>query len=260
MTSSAPSIAELRAVGQPDAVVGRASGEHWSGRLYMRRVSPYLTRLLLRTALSANTITWLMTPVGVLAALSLTLPGVGGALGAVALVQVQQLLDCSDGELARWRGTFSAAGIYLDRIAHHVTTAALPIALGIRADGGWDAIGGWTTVGFGVAVLALLIMAETDLVTVARAESGLAPGADTNTVAAPRAGLLRRVRRAAGFVPFYRAFVPVEATLLALAASIVDAIAGHLVGTRVLLCVLVVVGVVTVTGHLVGVLSSRRLR
>ena len=57
------------------------------------------------------------------------------------LIQVQILLDCSDGELARWRQQFSPAGIYLDRFAHYVTETLLPIALGIRADGGWDEIG-----------------------------------------------------------------------------------------------------------------------
>ena len=52
------------------------------------------------------------------------------ALGAVVLIQLQLLLDCSDGELARWRGVSSPAGIYLDRMAHNLTEAALPIALG----------------------------------------------------------------------------------------------------------------------------------
>jgi len=259
-SSPRPSITELRAVTQPDAVVGRTSAEHWSGRLYMRRLSPYVTRLLLGTSLSATTVTALMTPIGLMAALSLTLPGIAGALGAVVLLQVQELIDCTDGELARWRGTFSAAGIYLDRIAHHVTTAALPIALGVRADGGWDAIGGWTTVGLGVAVLALLIMAETHLVVVARTEAGLPLAADTVTVAAPRGSRLRRLRRMARFVPFFRAFVPVEASLLALAAAVADVLLGGLGGTRTLLLALVGVGIVTFAGHLVGVLSSQRLR
>ncbi len=36
----------------------------------MRRLSPYLTRVLLATPLSANAVTWLMIPVGLLAARS----------------------------------------------------------------------------------------------------------------------------------------------------------------------------------------------
>src|SRR3954470_14275010 len=198
MRSSPPSIAELRAVTQPPAVFERSSGEHWAGRLYMRRLSPYLTRRLIATRLSADAITWLMVPVGLLAALALTVPGVGGALGAVVLVQVQLLLDCSDGEVARWRGSFGAKGIYADRIAHHITDAALACALGIRADGGWDAIDGWTTIGLVLAVLGLLIKAESSLVHVARAARGRRAPADTEATARPRAAGLARVRRALG--------------------------------------------------------------
>ena len=35
-----PTIAELRAVTQPPSIFARDSGEHWAGRLYIRRVSP----------------------------------------------------------------------------------------------------------------------------------------------------------------------------------------------------------------------------
>lgn len=260
MTSFTPSIAELRDVAQPPATLGRASGEHWAGRLYMRRVSPYVTRALLRTPLSANGVTWLMVPSGLLAAACLTLPGLGGALGAVAFVQLQLLFDCCDGEVARWRGESSPAGVYIDRIAHHVTDAALPAALGVRAAGGWDSMDGWTTLGLAVAVLALLIKAESHLVVVARAEAGLPRVADTTAAAAPRPGVLRRVRRAMGVAPFFRAFVTVEFTVLALAAAVVDALAGDLVGTRALLVALVPVAVLTAVGHLVAVLTSDRLR
>ncbi|MGH3032893.1 MAG: CDP-alcohol phosphatidyltransferase family protein, partial [Gaiellaceae bacterium] len=42
---SLPSIAELRAVTQPEGLLERPGAEHWAGRLYMRRLSPYVTRL-----------------------------------------------------------------------------------------------------------------------------------------------------------------------------------------------------------------------
>jgi phosphatidylglycerophosphate synthase len=173
---------------------------------------------------------------------------------------VQLLLDCSDGELARWVQQRSAVGVYLDRIGHWLTEAALPIALGVRADGGWDELGTYTTLGLVIAVLVLLIKGESALVTVARAESGLPPAADTRAVAAPRASGLRRLRRAAGVFPFYRAFVAVEATLLALVAAIVDAVGGDLAGSRALVVALVVVTAITAVGHLLAILASNRLR
>jgi len=247
-------------VTQPASLFERNSGEHWTGRLYMRRVSPYVTRLILPTRISADAVTGATLVAGLAAAALLTLPGVIPAAGAVLLVQVQMLLDCSDGEVARWRNTYSTRGIYLDRMSHYVTETALPIALGIRADGGWDSIGGWTTLGLLVAVLVLMIRAESAIVHVARAASGKPLVEDTEAVAAPRGGLLRRVRRAFRYLPFFRAFVAVEFTLLAFAAALVDAITGDLTGTRVLLVALLPFAAVTAVGHLVAILTSSRLR
>jgi phosphatidylglycerophosphate synthase len=257
---SKPSIAELRAATQPPAIFERNSGEHWAGRLYMRRGSPYLTRLLMTTPITPNGVTTLMIVVGVLAAGALTLPGLGWAAAAVALIQVQLLLDCSDGELARWRKTSSPAGIYLDRLGHYLTETALPIALGIRADGGWHHLGGWTTLGLVIAVLVLLIKSETVLVHVARAESGKPPAQDTVAVAAPRGGGLAALRRTAGRLPFYRAFVAMEATFLALVAAVVDHIDDSLVGTHTLVIALIPIAAVTAIGHLLAILTSSRLR
>jgi len=247
-----PSIAELRAATQPASIFARDSGEHWAGRLYIRRASPHLTRALLRTPITPNGVTWLMIASGLAAAGVLCLPGVVPAVAAFLLIQLQILLDCSDGELARWRDVRSTAGIYLDRIGHWTTETALPIALGIRAEE--------PILGLVVAVLVLLIKGESALVTVARADAGLPPAADTKAVAAPRRGLLRSARRALGRLPFYRAFVAMEFTMLAIAAAVVDTATGTLDGSRVLAIALVPVAAVTLVGHLVAILASDRLR
>ena len=49
-TTRQPTIAELRAVTQPASIFARNSGEHWAGRLYVRRISPYVTRRFLSAA------------------------------------------------------------------------------------------------------------------------------------------------------------------------------------------------------------------
>ena len=54
-----------------------------------------------------------------------------GFFAAAEQPQLQLLLDCCDGEVARWRRTFSPKGPYLDALAHYSTEAALPAALGI---------------------------------------------------------------------------------------------------------------------------------
>jgi phosphatidylglycerophosphate synthase len=258
--SPTPSVAELRAVTQPASLFARNSGEHWAGKLYMRRVSPYVTRPLLRTRITPNAVTWFMMVVGIAAAGVLTLPGLAAAAGALVLVQFQLLLDCVDGEIARWQEKRSPRGVYLDQIAHHLTETAILIALGIRADGGWDSIDEWTTVGLLVAVLQLFVKAETSLVHVARMRSGLAAMQDTREVAAPRGGFLLVARRVLGHLPFYRAFVAVESTLLIFAAAVVDEVRGDLGATRVLLVALVGVGLITAIGHLAAILTSQRLR
>lgn len=230
----------------------------------MRRVSPYVTRVLLGAPLSANTLTSLLVPAGLLAALCLTLPGVWAAVGAVLFVQLQLLLDCVDGEVARWRKTYSPAGIYLDQIGHYSTEAALPAALGIRAAGGWDSIdGGWTAVGLVVAVLILFLKSETHLVRLALARSGRSEkafGEDPIDTTAPVRTRVLRVRQGPRLLPAFRPFQAVEASLAALAAAVADVLADSLDGTRTLLLVLVAAALAAVVGHLLSILRSSRLR
>jgi hypothetical protein len=95
---------------------------------------------------------------------------------------------------------------------------------------------------------------------VARAESGKPLVEDTEQVAAPRNTGLRRARRAFRYLPFFRAFVAIEFTLLAFAAAIVDSIAGDLAGSRALLVALLPVAALTAAGHLLAILTSSRLR
>jgi phosphatidylglycerophosphate synthase len=256
-----PSIAELRPVAQPDGLLQRLGQEHWAGRLYMRRLSLHVTRLLVATPLSANAVTFLMIPVGLLAGLVLSLPGIAAAVGAAMLAQLWLLLDCCDGEVARWRKTFSPKGPYLDALGHYAIEAALPIGLGIRADGGWGSIGGWTALGLTVSVLVLLLKAESSLVIVTRAKAGLPTGEGIwgDPASKPeRRGLT--LREGARLLPFLRPFYAIEASLLILAAAIVDTAMDSLDGSRVLLVAFVVAGAVAVVGHLTSILASDRLR
>jgi phosphatidylglycerophosphate synthase len=261
MPSSKPSIPELRALAQPPTVVGRASGEHWAGRLYMRHVSIYLTRLLLpHRRITPDMVTWWMILAGVASAAVLAVPPWWSAVAAFALIQLQHLFDCSDGELARLRGDTGPVGVYLDRVGHNVTESLLLVAVGVRADGGYGDIGGWTTWGLLGALFVMYNRAETDLVYVARSVAGLGPVDDRPDVATPRAGSLAALRRAARIVPFHRAIGAQELTLLAIPVAVIDVVAGSLAATQWFARVLVVLAAVVAAGHLVGVLSSSRLR
>ena len=255
-----PSIAELRAVTQPPSVMGRRNAEHWTGELYMRRLSPHLTRQLLRTSVTPNGVTWLMIATGAAAGAALLVPGLPGAALAALLAQLQMLLDCSDGEVARWRQSYSPAGVFLDKVGHYTAESAVPLALGVRADGGLGSLGGWTTLGALLALLVLYNKALNDMVHVARAFAGLDRLEDRPGVGVPRSDLLARLRRAARLVPFHRAYHSIELTLLGLVAAVADTVLGDLTATRLLVGVLVPAAAVTVVGHVVAIVSSNRLR
>lgn len=264
------SIAELRSVAQPPEVRLRRNAEHWTASLYLRSLSPYLTWLLLRTSISANGVTGLMIVVGWSTAAALLIPGLGGAALAVILGQLQMLVDCSDGEVARWRGTSSPAGVFLDKVGHYTTEALIPIALGIRAAGypfeaPEDFL--WTTLGLLLALAIVLNKALNDMVHVARANAGLDKLADHRDEAVPSQAFIARLRRAARFVPFHRLYHSVELTLLAFATAVVGAILtvagvddGQLLADRWLVGLLVPLAVLALAGHFVAILASKRVR
>ena len=262
-TDNRPTMAQLRAVAQPPEHIARYNAEHWAGALYIRHLSLYATRALLPTGITPNGVTWLMIAVGVLGALATPLPGLVGPVLCALAMQVQILLDCSDGEVARWRQRFSPAGIYLDRIGHYLTEAAIPAAVGLRADGYSLAapleVGGWTVLGLFVSVVVLLNKSFTDLVHVARAKTGRPMLEDVAETTRSRVSGLAAVRRALGYVPIFRAFVAIEASLLVLLAGIVDVMRDDLAGTQTLMVVMVPLSLITAGGHLLGVLTSSRL-
>ena len=254
-----PGLAEVRAKGQPPEVLARLNDEHWAGRLYMRRFSPYATVLFARLGWSPNAVTVCFILAGVAAGLLTAVPGLPAAVGVVVLIQLYLLFDCSDGELARYTGRFSAAGVYLDRMGHYITAALLLAGLGVRAQGHFSLAGGYVSAGLAAAVCATLIKAETDTVVVARASSGL-DGKHDDEALAPRSQRLALARRLASALHVHRMIQAVELSGLILVAAIADAATGSLTATRVLTVAALVVGVLMAVAHLVAIVASRRLR
>lgn len=133
-------------------------------------------------------------------------------------------------------------------------------ALGVRADGGFGSIDGWTTVGLAAAVLVLMNKSETDLVHAARAVGGLDRYRDDARVMAPRRSGLNRLRQLSRLLPVYRALAAIEFSILAFVAAVIDAITGSIVATQVLMVAVLAIAAVITPAHLVSVLSSSRLR
>lgn len=95
-------------------------------RVFVRRISPFLTWAIVRfTGLSADAVTGLAITSGVVGGLLAAVPSIGSNIAAILLLQVAYLLDVSDGEVARVRGTSGRRGTYLDLIGHVVQNRAL---------------------------------------------------------------------------------------------------------------------------------------
>ncbi len=247
----------------PAGVKDRRSGEHWAGRLYMREISLRWTRHLVNARVTPNQLTYLMVVAGVAAGAVLLVPGLAGALVAALLIQLYLLLDCVDGEVARWRRQTSVTGVYLDRVGHYLAEAALLVGFGVRAADvfaveehapNWL----WAFLGTLAALGAILIKAETDLVDVARTRSGLPAVRDE--AAAPRSSGVAAARRAASALKFHRLVGGVEASLLILVVAILDLVRGDLFFTRLGVALLAAIAVLQTLLHLVSILASSRLR
>ena len=259
-----PTIAEIKEVSQPQEIRGRQSSEHWLNEVYLRRLSPYQTRILLRAGFSANGVTYLMIATGFAAGLALLIPGLPGGLLAAFFGQLQMLLDCSDGEVARWRQTSSPSGVFLDKIGHYVAEGFIPIALGIRAVGGVAELDpqnlGFVVLGLLLSVLLLFNKALNDMVHVARAFNGLSILSESPAVFAPQSAMLAKLRSIVRIFPFNRIFHSIEMTLLIAIAAVIDVFVGDLLATQFLLQFMVVTAGVTVIGHTIAILNSSRLR
>lgn len=252
------SVDTIREVGQPHEIRSRATAEHWSADLYWRRVSPHLTRRFLAWGLSADAVTVGVILTGWLAALSLLIPSLAGPLLAAVFAQLQMLVDASDGEVARVRGTSSPRGVFLDKVAHYTTEGGVPIALGaslaIAMD---DALP--LALGALLGCMVLMNKALNDAVHVSRSKAGMEAVTDSAEARSISRPVLRLARQAFNLVPLHRVYHSVEMTQLILVAAIVQAIAGAPVVWWLLIGLVAVTPLVLV-GHFVAILASPKLR
>lgn len=227
----------------------------------MREVSLRVDRYLVNTKVTPNQLTYVMTVAGALAAPALLVPGITGAVLGVLMVQLYLLLDCVDGEIARWKKQYSMTGVYLDRVAAYLCDAAVLVGFGLRAADLWgtgriDWL--WAFLGTLAALGAIVIKAETDLVGVARHQQGLPPVKES--ASEPRSSGMALARRAAGALKFHRLILGIEASLLILLLAILDAVRGDLFFSRLGVAVLAGIALLQAVLHLVSILASSRLR
>lgn len=263
---SRPTVDQIRAVVHPPEVTDRSNAEHWTSAHYLRRLSVYVTALLVRTPISANGVTVLMIVAGFLAGPALLLPGLWGPLVAVLLTQLQMLLDCSDGEVARWRRASSPRGVFLDQVGHFIAEGSIGLFLGLRAAGlatGADPVGSWQYAFVGAVLVAGIWFNKSlnMMVVVARVNSGLGRLPDIPaTRAVPATSLVGRLRRAARFIPFHRLYHSIELSLLTLAVAILGTgWVDRLAVDRAFVLVMTAGIWVVIMGHVAAIWHSKRL-
>ena len=248
-----PTISQIREVSQPASVTGRSTSEHWVADLYQRRLSPYLTRIFLRTPITANGVTWLMILVGASIGPALLIQGWVGIALALFLSHLQMLIDCCDGEVARWRETKSPMGIFLDKLGHYLAEGLIPICFGLR-------LANWpnepitnSIFPFLGALLAILVIVNkglNDAVHVARAFSGLPKIQDEAGINLPVKGILRKIRKVFNFIPAQRMFHSIEFTMyIAIFGTFNESLE-----------IALAISLFVTIGHIAAIVSSAKLR
>jgi len=255
-------IAQLRAITQPDSVRGRANSEHWVADLYLRRISPYLTRILLKINATPNVVTWLMILTGVCAGLSLLIPGMLGVALALFLGQLQMLWDCCDGEIARWTKRYSPAGIFLDKLGHYLAEGTIALVLGLRI-AQWPAEPiGSSNLPLIAAIFALIVIlnkALNDAVHVSRYFAGLPKLEDRKSASNSRISVVALAKGVFTYIPIHRMFHSVEMTIWIFVLSLIDAIF-DLQLLNNLFEIIIPIAIFVFIGHLISILTSNKLR
>jgi len=94
--------------------------------LVYRRFSRPLAKLLSKTSITPNTVTYIATAVGLASAALIAMREI--YLGVLVLL-ISQILDCTDGDLARLTGRITKKGAYLDRVFDRFVDAAIVIGI-----------------------------------------------------------------------------------------------------------------------------------
>ncbi len=94
----------------------------------VRPISIFFTWVFVRTPISANQVTILQEILGVIGAI---LFGFGRFVLGALFLQLGYILDCSDGEVARWKNQQSESGKFLDLIGHMIVIPFYYFGLGL---------------------------------------------------------------------------------------------------------------------------------
>jgi hypothetical protein len=127
--------------------------EEWLDLLFFRPLAFVFVKAVYRTPLTPNAITVCATVVGVVAALWMAIGSAGALVVAALLLILYNVLDCSDGMLARLQQSGSRIGRVLDGAADYIVTVAFytGIAIGYAPQSSAPVLAGVLTVVAGLS-------------------------------------------------------------------------------------------------------------
>jgi len=98
-----------------------------------RAMSTYLTKIFLYTGLTANPITIVWWPMGIISAFIFATGDYWMGVLAALILSLSFLIDFVDGEVARYRKQSSLLGVYLDYMAHYTINPLVMLGIGFGA-------------------------------------------------------------------------------------------------------------------------------
>jgi phosphatidylglycerophosphate synthase len=102
-------------------------------RFVARPLAAVLLVPLARTRVTPNQVTFATLVVFVFGAAMMALcPGWGALVGSAAILELSYVLDCVDGQLARWKGLSSPVGAHLDFLMDEIKAFLLVAAVAVR--------------------------------------------------------------------------------------------------------------------------------
>ena len=99
---------------------------------FTRYISAYLTKIIFKTNISPNFISWIMLLFGLSAVFFLSLASTNAILISGILFVAHNILDTLDGDLARIRSQTSKMGKFIDQITHTFVNPSIFFALYYR--------------------------------------------------------------------------------------------------------------------------------
>jgi phosphatidylglycerophosphate synthase len=132
-----PDIATLREICHR----GKLEKDRRSWYAASRGIAIYITWVLIHTGVTANQVTLLTVTLSLAGALMLAAAPTWLALCGACTMLTYHLLDKVDGDVARYRRTFSIVGVYLDEVGHGIAFAGLFLGLGIHLAWGAETVG-----------------------------------------------------------------------------------------------------------------------